>query len=78
MQETINELVKRVEILEENNRRQHEVIMNLVDSGKLTTEAIIDHISSLESDRDSILASYEASINRMLKRIEAKYTTPEE
>lgn len=64
---------ERIAVLEENSRRQHEVIMNLVESNKLTAEAIIDHISSLESDRDSLLASYEASIERMLKRVEAKY-----
>ncbi len=66
------ELEARVSKLEDANKRLEKIIENLVESMTANSEAIIDHIASLESERDMILQSYDDSLSEIVEKYEPK------
>ncbi len=66
------DLEARVSKLEDANKRLEKIIENLVESMTANSEAIIDHIASLESERDMILQSYDDSLSEIVEKYEPK------
>ncbi|UNA01767.1 hypothetical protein PVA8_77 [Vibrio phage PVA8] len=62
----------RINELESKVARLESIIENLVESMTSNSEAIIEHIASLETERDSILASYDDKLNEIVNKYEPK------
>lgn len=48
--------------------RLNEVCANLQESQTIILETIIDHIASLDADRDTLLRSYDDAIQRIIDK----------
>lgn len=67
IEERVSNLENAVKQQQEIIEQQQAIIKNLEQSSTLVVEAVLDNISSLDSDRDEILRSYSVKLDELVK-----------